>query len=138
MIALRELQCSWPISGWVISLLSKNVRGNREEGDLQPGQILPSRLDPSPDSRRQQDDGKNTFQFQDRGSSDFPSASTEIQEGYKAAQSQGTAVGSNAETTVTDGKPLLNRYQAPIPLDFSTDWSDVCEEDLWIVPELTT
>ncbi len=129
MIALRELQSSWPVSGWIFLLFTKIVRRIRDQ-DETPAQ--------------------------DRsvGRSSGPSAEVSKRPAHENVQPLGPP------SMIPGGPMHSNLLQQPIPdpsrvptyqvnplpvyppwehqglsmpLNFSTDWSAVRDEDLWLV-----
>lgn len=128
MIALRELQSSWPVSGWIFLLFAKIVRGIRDEDDVRSD----ARARPTNEEARENRSGQNLGaqiapQSQNNGHeqqwppSPLPTAG--LPTGYNAPNS------TMRERLAT---PDIQFY--PIPLDLSTDWSGVRDEDLWLVP----
>ena len=130
-ITLRQLQDLWPICGWIILLFTDIVKGIWENNDLQADQTPQSHLATSLGSGRQSEAVNNASFFETGSTSRFQSCDIEIEES-SSAQIQG-AVGYDTSEPAPAARVFLpkNSY-APIPLDFSIDWSGVREKDLWL------
>ena len=132
MIALRELQSSWPVSGWIFLLFTKIVRRIRDQDET-----------PVPDRSVARSNGTK---------SDFPTrpAHDNALPLNPSSMMPSSTMHSHHLHQPTLGTPGVPPYQAnqipgylpweqqslsSMPLNFSTDWSAVRDEDLWLVQD---
>ena len=130
-ITLRQLQDLWPICGWIILLFTDIVKGIWENNDLQADQTPQVHSAIILSSGRQSEAVNNASFFETSSTFRFQRCDIEIEES-SSAQIQG-AVGYDTSEPAPAARvfPPKNSY-APIPLDFSIDWSGVREKDLWL------
>ena len=132
MIALRELQSSWPVSGWIFLLFTKIVRRIRDQDEM-----------PASDRSAVRSNGTK---------SDIPTRPAHDNELPLDPPNMipGSTMHSNHLPQPNLGTPGAPPYQAnqipgylpwqqqslsSMPLNFSTDWSAVRDEDLWLVQD---
>lgn len=134
MIALRELQSSWPVSGWIFLLFAKIVRGIRDEDDLKTTQDSSKRIGMQANDPRVPSGTNAIAQNGYRAGTE----SENIQENHhRLAPLIPTSSSNvyNAFQPASHNSPAASNYQnLSMPLDFSTDWSAVRDEELWLVP----
>ena len=130
MIALRELQSSWPVSGWIFLLFAKIVRGIRDEDDSGPNPNVASR----PITRGSNTDGY-TASGQHNAQQPNRQVNTPISNNGSVAQWLPSPSVNGATSAYNIPQPSsLSNDLLPMPLDLSTDWSGVRDQDLWLVP----
>ncbi len=134
MIALRELQSSWPVSGWIFLLFAKIVRGIRDEDDVTPD----ARASNQPNTRPTNEEAREHRSRQNLGAQVAPQSQNnghEQQWPPSPLPNAGLPTGYNApNSTMCERLATPNIQFNPMPLDLSMDWSGVRDEDLWLVP----
>lgn len=134
MIALRELQGSWPVSGWIFLLFAKIVRGIRDDDDPKSDRKDSNQTHPQapcvlPD-------------LENGGNDSIPRLSAAVQPIQAAflqshwqpwSMTDSGVTGYNTpNSTLREPAPVMDFRQ--MPLDLSTDWSCVRDQDQWLVP----
>ena len=135
MIALRELQSSWPVSGWIFLLFAKIVRGIRDEDDKpeQNTSKQPTRTHEVPaEGSWNHEESQNLGPHP--GQHPFPEGSVQDPRWAATPMGDGGAEYNTSNSTLGERSVLTNNQFFPMPLDLSTDWSGVRDEDLWLVP----
>ena len=131
MIALRELQSSWPVSGWIFLLFTKIVRRIRDQDGT-----------PAPD---------RPAGYSNKKAADVPvhPAQENVQPLNLLSMVPGNTMQSNHLQQLNLGSsraPTYQTHQFPgylpsesqnltMPLNFSMDWSGVRDEDLLLVQD---
>lgn len=136
MIALGELQSSWPVSGWIFLLFTKLVRRIRDRDDVsrREGTTRPSSGKPTNDTA--------PSATQAGGSVDINDSQGGVLSGSSARSNPHQSVydlshlhGFQANTGPGFGSwEALQAQNLSMPPNLSTDWSGVLDEDLRLVP----
>lgn len=136
MIALRELQSSWPVSGWIFLLFAKIVRGIRDEDDVRPD----ARASNQPNTQLINKGRHENQSRQHLGAQKPPQGHNNDREQQwlpAPFSNAGSPSGYNTpNSSIRERLATPNIQSHPMPLDLSIDWSGVRDEDLWLVPGL--
>lgn len=130
MIALRELQSSWPVSGWIFLLFTKIVRRIHEQ-DETPRQHR--------SARRSSGASAHALTRPAHENNVQPLNQPNMIPGTMHSNQlpQPTPNSSRVPTYQTNHLPGYIPWEPQDllmpPLNFSTDWSTVRDEDLWLV-----
>jgi len=132
MIALRELQSSWPVSGWIFLLFTKIVRRIRDQDET-----------PAPDRSTGQSNGTSTNVLIQPAHNNVPPLnppnvmpSGTMHSSHLQQPNPGSSRVPTYQPAPTPGYiPWEAQNLASMPLNFSTDWSAVRDEDLWLIQD---
>ena len=132
MIALRELQSSWPVSGWIFLLFTKIVRRIRDQDET-----------PAPDRPADRSNGTSSGIPTRPAHDNIPPLDppdmmlgNPMQPNHLQPPSLSTPRAPPYQTNQIPGYlPWEAQSLSSMPLDFSTDWSAVRDEDLWLVQD---
>lgn len=113
MIALRELQSTWPVSGWIFLLFTKIIRRIRDTDDYPPP------ANSSSDTMTETGVQADTLGVSGESGMAPPETATQP---HIQITPNGNAVG-------------WDPHGITMPLNFSTDWSGVTDGDLCLDPE---
>ncbi|KAG5298364.1 cutinase transcription factor 1 alpha [Histoplasma ohiense] len=113
MIALRELQSTWPVSGWIFLLFTKIIRRIRDTDDYPPP------ANSSSDTMTETGDQADPLGVGGESGMAPPETATQP---HIQITPNGNAVG-------------WDPHGITMPLNFSTDWSGVTDGDLCLDPE---
>ena len=122
MIALRELQSSWPVSRWIYLLFTKVVRQIRDRDGL-------NAQEESSDTRKTRagtEASKGALQARDSEIDDRKNTrSATHQSGINLSQAQAS------QANPSDGSFTWETSNRWAPLNFPANWSGVIEQSLW-------
>jgi len=134
MIALRELQSSWPVSGWIFLLFAKIVKGIRDEDDARPD----ARVSNQPNTRPTNEESREYRSRRNFRAQAAPQSQNNGHEQHwppSPLPNAGLPTGYNyPNSTMCEPSATPNNQLYPMPFDLSTDWSGVRDQDLWLVP----
>ncbi|KAL2370247.1 Ctf1 [Blastomyces gilchristii SLH14081] len=127
MIALRELQSTWPVSGWIFLLFTKIIRRIRDTDDYPPANNNNTNINNT--NNNNSSDGMTEAAVQAHtvgvggggGESGMPPPETP----------------THPHVQITPGGNVVgwDPHGISMPLNFSTDWSGVTDGDLCLDPE---
>ena len=129
MIALRELQSSWPVSGWIFLLFTKIVHRIRDQDEAPETNRPVSRVSALAEVSTQPHEKLQPLVA--------PNTVPDSVVHSKHLQQQ-TFNPSRTPTYQANHLPGYLPWEAQnlsMPLNFSTDWSAVRDEDLWLVQD---
>lgn len=132
MIALRELQSSWPVSGWIFLLFTRIVRQIHDE-DGNSNHDLPSAL--PGDTSKPGSLNPTSGRLENRDPQSITSENSNYVENIRHPNPV-TSFPSNPRNNNFNGYTPWEPQSLQMPLNFSTDWSGICDEDLWLVNDL--
>ena len=132
MIALRELQSSWPVSGWIFLLFTKIVRRIRDQDET-----------PAPDHSVGHSNGTPTdvsTQFPHNNipplnPPDIMPSGTMHSNHLQQLHPGSSRIPTYQPNPIPGYIPWEAQNLASMPLNFSTDWSAVRDEDLWLIQD---
>ena len=129
MIALRELQSSWPVSGWIFLLFTKIMHRIRDQDEGPAKEGPTSRLSTLADvSTRPIHETVQPLE----SSSYIPGSVIESNDLQQATTFSRTPA---YQPSHISGYVPWDAQSLSVPLNFSTDWSTVRDEDLWLIQD---
>ncbi|KAK5002955.1 hypothetical protein LTR16_006561, partial [Cryomyces antarcticus] len=122
MIALRELQSTWPVSGWIFLLFTKIIRRIRDD-------------EPSHgEETRAHSRAQTVVAESGSGSGHEVTHDTEVN-GNTENPPFNAAQASSGQAVDDSGPSAWNAQIMNVPLSLPTDWGGITEEDMWLDPD---